>query len=228
MIIMPINAWSSFKSTVVTEKQLAIQYAESSDRYDVYASEAGVFVWNICLLKNGGSDVLDFENNYKAAANKRITDEVMTQAEKNDKDKKISKASKTVNVNTVGCIFIKCPGSMNLDGDGNPIDDAENDRWVNGGSIICNNAVDGDYIEVFVTADNNASSPTIVKSFTEDQESSDGKNGWYMDSVLGSVDLESAAPAHLYAGFYLCIKYHAVGGLTARKVYVNIDWDLKQ
>ena len=72
MILMPINSWTSFKTTVLLSKGLGIQFSEYSDRYEVYAAEAGTFTWSICILKDGGSDVTDFETNYKSKANKSV------------------------------------------------------------------------------------------------------------------------------------------------------------
>lgn len=72
MIIMPINSWSDYKSTVVTSKGLLLQYTETSDRYDIYASEKGQFVWTISLLKDDGADVTDFEDNFKTDANQPL------------------------------------------------------------------------------------------------------------------------------------------------------------
>lgn len=69
---MPINTWSDYKTTVITTKALKLQYTENSSGYEVYASEASVFIWNIFIPKDGGSDVTDFETNYKALANKAI------------------------------------------------------------------------------------------------------------------------------------------------------------
>lgn len=71
MILMPINSWDTYKSTVIVAKALMIQYSETSTNYDIYASE-DAFVWNISLSKDGGADVTDFETNYKPTANRAI------------------------------------------------------------------------------------------------------------------------------------------------------------
>lgn len=69
MIIMPINSWSDYKTIILGTKGLSIQYSEKPDRYDIYSVEQKVFVWSISLLKDEGSDVTDFESNYKSSAN---------------------------------------------------------------------------------------------------------------------------------------------------------------
>lgn len=75
MILMPISTWSEFKSLVIEAKGLSYQFAESSDRYEIYASE-NLFVWNISLLK-GTSDATDFETNYKTSGNSQAKERVI-------------------------------------------------------------------------------------------------------------------------------------------------------
>jgi len=65
---MDIALWSDFKS-LVTSKALMIQYSDLGDKYDIYAPEAQTFLWHTFLSKDGGTDVTDFETNYKAKAN---------------------------------------------------------------------------------------------------------------------------------------------------------------
>lgn len=76
MIDMPISTWSDYKDLVITEKGLDLQFSETRSRYHIYASEQHIFLWSIALVKNGGSDVTDFENNYKYNSNKKI--EILT------------------------------------------------------------------------------------------------------------------------------------------------------
>lgn len=63
-----ITSWSSFK-TLAGTKQLGFHYIEYPTRYDIIINE-GVLSWNISLTKDGGDDVTDFENTYKALSNK--------------------------------------------------------------------------------------------------------------------------------------------------------------
>lgn len=73
MIIMPINSWSSFKTLVApANKNLSVQYSETSAAYEIFAMEASAFMWTISILKDSGADVTDFEANYKSTANKAI------------------------------------------------------------------------------------------------------------------------------------------------------------
>jgi hypothetical protein len=80
-------AWTSFKSTAITGKALAVQYDDDGTVYTVFALD-GSFVYTCTIWKgtvpdyivNGGysqfqndSDKSDFENNYKGSANKNIS-----------------------------------------------------------------------------------------------------------------------------------------------------------
>lgn len=61
-------SWTTLKALAVT-KQLGIQYVETASWYDIYINE-GVLVWSVSLPKDGGADVTDFENTYKALSNR--------------------------------------------------------------------------------------------------------------------------------------------------------------
>ena len=65
-----INSWSDFKS-LVSVKQLLIQFTEGPATYEIYAPEAQTFLWEICLLK-GSADATDFEQNYKTTSNQAL------------------------------------------------------------------------------------------------------------------------------------------------------------
>jgi hypothetical protein len=69
MITINITNWTTYKHTVIETKKLGLQYDERSDRYEVYATEAGIFCWTTTITKDGGSEQTDFESNHKSAAN---------------------------------------------------------------------------------------------------------------------------------------------------------------
>jgi len=60
--------WNTFKTFALT-KQLGFQYTESASDYIITLTE-GVLIWQIILVKDAGSDVIDFETNYKPNGNK--------------------------------------------------------------------------------------------------------------------------------------------------------------
>lgn len=64
---MNLTSWSDFK-TLVTSKVLLMQYSVGSNSYEIFAPEAGVFMWHI-TLDSGTSDYTDFETNFKSSAN---------------------------------------------------------------------------------------------------------------------------------------------------------------
>lgn len=68
MIVVPMFDWTAFKA-LAASKQLGLNCDESASAYTILINE-GVLVWSIILVKDGGSDVTDFETNYKALCNK--------------------------------------------------------------------------------------------------------------------------------------------------------------
>jgi hypothetical protein len=154
--------------------------------------------------------------------------EVTTQQEKNDRDKKIAKCKTTIDANSTGYLFIKIPGTININQEtGEPVPNIETDRLINGGEVFFTGAEYGDYLELIVTANNDPQNLVIAKSFTEEAENGDEKNGWYVNPAKGWVALTVASAAYGYSGFYLCIVWHAINAGSQRKLYANIDWDLR-
>jgi hypothetical protein len=68
MQIMDLTSWTDYKA-LVSSKALLLQYSDKGDYYDIYAPEDSSFLWHFALPKDGGSDVTDFETNYKPTAN---------------------------------------------------------------------------------------------------------------------------------------------------------------
>jgi hypothetical protein len=71
--------WQEFKNTV-DSKQLLIQYEESDQYYYLFAVDDPIIY--TYRLEKGTDDAVDFEQNYKPYANKRISGEAITYAEK--------------------------------------------------------------------------------------------------------------------------------------------------
>ena len=72
MIAISTTSWTEYKSLVISTKNLPFQYTETAAYYTIYAAEVGVYLWTYVLYKDGGADVTDFEDNYKALGNKPI------------------------------------------------------------------------------------------------------------------------------------------------------------
>lgn len=120
---MMIQSWTEFKS-LVSNKKLLIQYVEGAGDYNVYASEAGEFMWAAILQKDGGADVTDFETNFKASANQPIENKadvgrpkrVATSPQPNDTTEKwkgfhmeigTEETSKTIDISFDGLVYLK-------------------------------------------------------------------------------------------------------------------------
>ena len=66
-----LESWSDFKALVVS-KSLLMQYKNTVGWYEVYAAEAGEYLWRHNIAKDSGVDQTDFEANYMPSANARI------------------------------------------------------------------------------------------------------------------------------------------------------------
>lgn len=61
-------SWTDFKAFVDARELVSIQYVETDDKYFLRAAD-GFFLVGCDLIKDGGSDQTDFENNYQSASN---------------------------------------------------------------------------------------------------------------------------------------------------------------
>lgn len=68
---MNIQSWSAFKD-LVSAKELLIQYSEDANYYYICSPEAGALIWQTTLVKDNGTDVTDFETNFKSSSNKPL------------------------------------------------------------------------------------------------------------------------------------------------------------
>lgn len=57
--------WSQFKALIDANGKFQWNFFELPDRYDVFGIQGSIF-YIISIMKDGGADVLDFENNYKS------------------------------------------------------------------------------------------------------------------------------------------------------------------
>jgi hypothetical protein len=68
MQVMTLQSWTEMKSLVST-KQLLLQFVENAGSYELAASEGQSFIWSYSMSKENTSEILDFETNFKAKAN---------------------------------------------------------------------------------------------------------------------------------------------------------------
>lgn len=217
MIIMPVNTWTSFKTIVIDNKKLDIQFTESSDKYEVFASDAGAFVWNICLLKDSGDDVTDFETNYKDSSNKKIDQSVKTQFERDDLILKIACGKADVDINSEALIDLLVPGVL-AEGGG---------RYVSGGHCFFDSPLAGDKITEICVIDKDDvlgyGANTVVQTYHDEDVDSDNK-GWYI-SPQRPLEVETLG----FYGFipselYLRIKGKRSNSVTTGKLFTDIEW----
>ncbi len=243
MIVIPVNSWSEYKSTIIGDKECNVQYAETSGYYELYASEA-MFIWTIALVKDS-DDANDFEANYKANSNKPIKELVTTQFEKDDKDLKLAR-SKIVIAAGYGHALIPVPGTFGATGSG---------RWVAGGNALIDTWDGDDYIMVYVTDEDRLLAaayggltdeqmigqgdfPTypIVKSYTDDELTLENQ-GWHFWPYFSANGVDPAGETEvdpiggygfIPAGFYLKITVTRSNPLKPTgTAYFDIFWGKK-
>lgn len=72
MIVMPVGCWPEYKNNIIIKKKIKFQELEFSDRYELYAAEPPVFVWQFVIYKTDTQNISDYENNYKHLANQDL------------------------------------------------------------------------------------------------------------------------------------------------------------
>jgi hypothetical protein len=125
-------SWSDFKEAI-SNNGLSLKFIETSFRYYLLGFDKHFQV--SCILdKDGSDDLVDFESNYKSNCNKKLTTEVITQYEKDDKDLKLARMSGNIENNIVR-MELKVPDAG---------------RYIAGGYCIIDSYDDHDYVEVYV------------------------------------------------------------------------------
>lgn len=73
--LLELNTWTAFKATCITTKGLNCQFSEASDRYEIYGPDGNGIMWRVSIQKTNpiGADQEDFETNYKALFNGKMT-----------------------------------------------------------------------------------------------------------------------------------------------------------
>jgi len=74
MLNIEVATWLEF-TTLASSRHINMQYVELADRYEIYLPEEEEILFHICLLKDAGPDVTDFETNYKPNANEALPKE---------------------------------------------------------------------------------------------------------------------------------------------------------
>lgn len=103
--------WASFKG-LVDSKVLNVQWRDVMDCYWLKAFD-GPFQFGCMIPKLGspGADQVDFEANYKDVGNKSVSQEVVTQLEKRDKDLVLASAQGDF-VGNLCTLQVKIPGEL--------------------------------------------------------------------------------------------------------------------
>lgn len=207
---MKLN-WTQFK-TISNAKSMSIQYIETDNFYHLKSFD-GVFCIDCELSKNptDTTDLLDFENNYKANANKPLVP-------KDSTGLPIQRGSPFTDA--LGFRFrghsFKETVSANTTKDIDYLVSAE--RWINGGRLIVDNIGSDDKLTFQVVDKDNIfgyGAGVVLDEFIKD---------FYIPST-GTLEVALAYPARIYAGLYLRLKYSstASGGCIV-KCNLYLHW----
>jgi hypothetical protein len=128
-----ISSWTEFKQICITQKNLNCQYGEHADSYDLYGPDCGAMLWCFTLPKTAGSDLTDFEDNHKDNFNWAIGQR--------------GYAFSTNDFTYVGnAVYGTCTAGQTVDIDFT----LPETLYTNGGDIVLENSVLGDWVEVHV------------------------------------------------------------------------------
>ena len=194
-----------------------IRYSDKTTFYLIFARD-GYCLFETSVLKDSGSNQIDFETNIKPYANiPDFNPTVTTQFEKRDKTLKLATASASVGEDGIATIFIKIPGTPGTS-DG---------RWLSSGTAFFDTQHIGDKIMMvkFTDEDNilGEGTGTTVGSYT-DEDLLPENEGWY----IPPCGYLKAEPIGGYgfapAGFYIKVVGKKGSGITTGTLYVNLEW----
>jgi hypothetical protein len=164
--------------TMANAKGLQIQYAESTDRYDLFVLEPNLS-WETCILKDS-EEAQDFEINYKSLANQPIT------PKSSDGLPKILSAVAIDNVSMyISGKYIEISGEINY------IDsDFQDTIYLQGLNVFVKNADWGDTITVQVGYIHPINGWVSLKAFGESvpmMDSSEWKEYHYINNAISKI-----------------------------------------
>jgi hypothetical protein len=209
--------WNDFKNIINDKSKL--RYIDRDGFYLCYYTDSqGVF--ESSLLKDSGTDVTEFETDYKDFANSSSKQEVVTQFEKDDKRLKMACAEEEFD--EAGEVEI----SIAIPSDG---------RYIAGGNAFTNAFCPGDKVlsVSLVDVDNLLGyGPNTVLASYHDEDVPTANRGWYFEpksNGTGWIEVEPIGGyGLLLGGTYLLLRFKKEAESTATKVFVNIWWGKKE
>lgn len=220
---MIINlSWDDFKQ-VLSIPGIVIRYIDRTDTYIAWAFD-NVVPFQCIINKNGGSEQIDFDDNYKAAANQMLIQGVQTRGERTDIDLKLFSMKADVNTSTgVAVASIKIPGVF-ANGDY---------RFIGGGEAFFDKAdlLDRANTVSIVDKDNilGYGADFVVKTYHDDQADEENQ-GWWIGidnyNVAGNTSYIEIKPMGFYgqvpSELYLEIKATKDSSNKTGTFFVNV------
>jgi hypothetical protein len=205
--------WAEIKSHI-DSRSIPLRYIEKNSHYQLVANDG--FVDLTCRLDKNPTDttdLLDFEQNYKSAANAPQPLEVVSQFEKDTIVLKTCCLSKETTNQEVTLEF-KVPGTYGSDW-----------RYIRGGEAWFGTSTLGDKVtDIHVVDKDNITGlgvGAILKSYTDVAVANHQNSGWFIKDVasIRTITGMGSLPAQLY----LQITAVKAGG-AEDTLYVNLLW----
>lgn len=182
---LELPSWDAFKEICITRKNLNCQFTEDSQRYDFYGPDSGDIMWHASIMKSDprNSDQVDFEDNHKVNFNWAIGLRSYPFAT-GDAEFSGDGASDTCEAGQ--------PKSIDFYPDGG------GDRYINGGMLITEGAVFGDWLEAHVIHPQAG----VVKTWVRK---------WFVPVSTSPLMIQTPYAGKLLSGLGLRATYHSVG-----------------
>jgi hypothetical protein len=148
MLLLELPDWNAFKTTCITVKNLACQYSQGSDRYDLYGPDANGLMWHTTILTVGGADQTDFETNYKSKFNGSIIQYDTDGAALGRV--KVAPTGWNFNYRMIEIELATVGGISNLDASGNDVGDATIKLYDVNGTLITDPALQNTCVKTVV------------------------------------------------------------------------------
>jgi hypothetical protein len=251
MLLKPIYVQWPVLKEFVDSRKVSIQYVEDQENYYLRALD-GLFSLACDLTKSiHQTDVLEFEQNYKALSNRPPRSVVVPTSEFNDKTLKLASLQIDTDGSGRGEASMRVPGAFNgTDGRRDP---PCNGRYIEYGIGWFKNPIHGDkclgiYVEdrdrilaqvMGGLSDEQMRDPSmgslpsypIIGSYTDDEMPSLNQ-GWYLNASYETKIDAASGPGFVPSGMYIVVKVQkspdapkdAQGQFVPDTFYSNFKW----
>jgi hypothetical protein len=216
--------WSDFKDSILSNHRWFWIYFTKNNHYEIYA-KLNDFTVSCRIYKDGNSDQLDFEDNYKNSAPSEFRNNVITQFETDDKRLQLASDVAEFDQNGEAEILVQVPGQFNP---------SVPSRYMAGGYANIDQYTFGDrmYAVDLVDVDNilGMGANTVITSFCDVDLPSEkqGWRFWASQGGEGEIEIEPIGGfAAIPGGLYIRVRFRRAQNGTATKVACAVWWGVR-